>query len=406
MLNAEFDNYLNALWRKSRLSERQRDDLRRELQGHFDDALEYELGQGTEPREAVRRALADLGDAGDFAAALDQPYFLRRILMRSLLSAACVVIVATGFNFLNSSTTRPIGRANMIALAEAGDSAPVQAAPSLINLDQRIGNIDLKSSSLSDALDYLSDTLKCNLHVRWSQLEALGVARDQQVSLRLKDVTARQFLDLMLSEIADGNVSYRIDGNILLISGRDERPQDMATRVYDVTDLVGSHASAAGAAGKPAPEPKDFQLAIDSDPIVRHFRFQGQELDKQFKELAASPGREAEGARNRSQRDQYEQQEASRISDLQADFAARLQAAAEPLSPDDSAAVKLIQILEGAIDPECWSNNGGKGFADIFRGALVVRQSADMHKRVELLLDELRKVAQVRHSAATAAVAK
>ena len=64
----DYDAYLSLLTRFLRLSPSQRDEIRRELRAHMEEAIEAQLECGVPRDEAVRRALEDFGDAAELAA--------------------------------------------------------------------------------------------------------------------------------------------------------------------------------------------------------------------------------------------------------------------------------------------------------------------------------------------------
>ncbi|HZN36792.1 MAG TPA: permease prefix domain 1-containing protein, partial [Pirellulaceae bacterium] len=63
MSDREFNNYLTLLAGLLRLGEKQRQAIAEELRSHLEDRLEELLASGMTREEAIRRALAEFGDA-------------------------------------------------------------------------------------------------------------------------------------------------------------------------------------------------------------------------------------------------------------------------------------------------------------------------------------------------------
>src|SRR3954447_9980630 len=59
---------------------------------------------------------------------------------------------------------------------------------------------NLDNVSLNDAIDFLRDVSGANIHVNWRALEGIGVGKDAQVNVKLRSVTLRKVLDLVVSE--------------------------------------------------------------------------------------------------------------------------------------------------------------------------------------------------------------
>lgn len=117
-------------------------------------------------------------------------------------------------------------------------------------LGQRI-TVEFAETPLSDAVDFLQQTLAAQIHVKWRKLEEAGVARDTAVSLRLQDTPADMILDLMLEEM---NLDYTIDRGLLIISTAENLRSKLSVQVFNVQDLLpASPAKPAAEAGEGVP---------------------------------------------------------------------------------------------------------------------------------------------------------
>ncbi|MGH7178948.1 MAG: hypothetical protein ACREJC_16345 [Tepidisphaeraceae bacterium] len=106
-------------------------------------------------------------------------------------------------------------------------------------LDTVLPEVNLTGVALSDALDFLRDVSGANLHVEWKALEALGVGRDTPVNVRLRSVSLRKVLNIILAESGAGApLAYYVDGGVIEVTTKELADKDMITRVYPVEDLI------------------------------------------------------------------------------------------------------------------------------------------------------------------------
>ena len=61
-------------------------------------------------------------------------------------------------------------------------------------------SLNLAGVTLNDAIDFLRDISNANFHVNWPALEAIGVSKQTPVNIRLRNVSMRKVLTLLLSE--------------------------------------------------------------------------------------------------------------------------------------------------------------------------------------------------------------
>ncbi len=115
---------------------------------------------------------------------------------------------------------------------------------------QRLGQVASQMGStetavtFGDAVERIRLGSGLNLVVNWPALQQSGITRDQEVWWpRLTNVTWRKVLELMLQQVSASlggatQLDWAIDGGVLTISTRDDLNANLATRVYDVGDLL------------------------------------------------------------------------------------------------------------------------------------------------------------------------
>ena len=97
-----------------------------------------------------------------------------------------------------------------------------------------------KGVSLKDALEFVRDVSNTSFHVNWKAIEAAGVTSDTQVNFRLRNVSLRKLLTMILSE-AGGNedkLAFYVDEGIIEITTRELADSLVYTIVYPVQDLL------------------------------------------------------------------------------------------------------------------------------------------------------------------------
>jgi len=105
------------------------------------------------------------------------------------------------------------------------------------------GAIAFDQTPLHMVMDFLRDLSGLNLHVNWRALEMSGVTRDTPVTLKVRGVSMRRLLDLLMSQLSAnqdvyGSVYWIVDEGVVHISTGSALNQTTKTRRYDVTDLL------------------------------------------------------------------------------------------------------------------------------------------------------------------------
>src|SRR4051794_984185 len=67
------------------------------------------------------------------------------------------------------------------------------------SLNRVLPEMKFDGIAFSEAVDFLRDVTGANLHVNWKALESVGVTKETPVNLRLRQVSLRKVLGLMLS---------------------------------------------------------------------------------------------------------------------------------------------------------------------------------------------------------------
>ena len=336
----DYDAYLSLLTRFLRLSPSQRDEIRRELRAHMEEAIEAQLERGVPRDEAVRRALEDFGDAAELAARFSSIGGRKRWIMKGTAAAACIGFVALAFNNLptwNGDASPTAARTADTALQSV--AAAVQPHQDTDDADRdrrifealnkRVPEVAFDSVELEPVFDWFSEVTGIrNCHVQWSRLEEAGIERGTPISMRISDLRAERILRFILTEASNDHVDlqYAVFDGILVISTPEGFQRNLHIEVYAVDDL-----------------PTHTRRSA-RDPLT------GADV----------------------------------LTPRKTDVAVEDVAPAEPESD-------LINLIQNAVAPDTWSANGGSGYIQVYHGSLVVRQSEAVHAELARLLAALRE---------------
>jgi uncharacterized membrane protein YgcG len=107
------------------------------------------------------------------------------------------------------------------------------------SLSRTLPEMNFDGVALTDAIDFLRDITDANIVVNWKALEGAGVTPETLVNIKLRGVSLRKALSLLLSEAGGGEgITYTIDDGVIEITTTELANQRVYTRVYDVADLL------------------------------------------------------------------------------------------------------------------------------------------------------------------------
>ncbi len=345
MHDPEFETYLDLLSRFLRLSGRQREEIRRELRAHLDEALEDAAERGEPTNQVLRRVLSDFGDAAELAARFRYSHRRRRWIMNATLSAACIAFALVTTTFFDPQTQRADaarlpGGASGAVQPETNNDAQIRAA-----LLRVMPEVQLVDQPLEQALQWIASAMNVNVHIQWNLLQNAGVNRDTIINCKVKGLSVERVLRLMFDEI-DGPISYAVQDGVLVISTPDQLRKHLKTEVYDVRELIAlteMNVAAQKRRAMSATKERFDNAAIQTEPRV-----------------ATEAANSAKSA------------------------------PAQPAEDESSASRRVVELVTKMVSPDTWDVNGGTASIEEFNGVLVIRQYDMVHQQVRELLDSLR----------------
>jgi hypothetical protein len=97
--------------------------------------------------------------------------------------------------------------------------------------------MDFEETPLDEAVEYLSEYHGIDILVDRRALDTIGLGTDTPVTVRVKGISLRSGLKLMLKSI-DPTLAYTIENEVLVLTTREVVEQNLTTRNYPVADLV------------------------------------------------------------------------------------------------------------------------------------------------------------------------
>ena len=230
-------------------------------------------------------------------------------------------------------------------------------------LQETLIDADYDRVDFERVIDGLRERFNLNIHVSWTQLEKIGVRRDERIEVKLKQIPLATLLDIVLREVSDPllSLNFIVSDGILRITSRELMHEPTVLRTYDVTDLIESGYAIRRFANTPV-------LGLE----LTGREFIGGELRREGGSGGGFGGGGGGGG-------------GSGGGGIFGD--------AEDI--DRSIVMELIEsiasIIQDNVEPESWRDLGGEvGSLQLFDSTLLIRQTLRAHQRIGEVLTMLR----------------
>ena len=245
MSDQEFENYLALVGRMLRLSRRQANDLGCELRDHVEQRVDELVEAGNSPKDALRTALEEFGDAASLAAQFSAVQHLvrRRWMMRfATLSMAGSFLVAVLAMAMWPSDARFGSPGHSVAqdqstpteVADQGPSVSDNNRATAVRLNRAI-NVDFFEQPFDDFVEELKDLIGVSIWIHPSARD-LGLDGSQLVTMQFSECRASTLLEMVLSQ---HDCTYAIKDGIVVILSEDTSCEQtfLQVRVFDCQGL-------------------------------------------------------------------------------------------------------------------------------------------------------------------------
>ncbi len=243
--------------------------------------------------------------------------------------------------------------------AKRGDTAGVTESKENQEVRKKLSRVapEIKFDALefSEVIDKLIAFTGLNIVPSWPAMEALGIEKDAEVSLRLSHVSFEKALELILIEVGAGEVelAYEIDDGVIRISTKEDLSRRTLTLVYNIKDLLISVPTFRG------PQIQIANIGQDSG------QQQGGLGGGRFIEGGGQGG--GGGGQGNFLTDDGNDDEENQD---------------DPVEP-------IIELIQETIDPESWREAGGNvGSISSLNQQLIVTQTSTAHAQLRDLLRE------------------
>ena len=251
-----------------------------------------------------------------------------------------------------------LGAAVVLLLLLCGDCFAAKNAANAqtrAQLDRVLPAVNFTNVTLKDAIDFLRDVSGSNIHVNWKAIEAAGITPDTTINIKLRQVTLRKVLTLLLSEASGGTgLTFYIDDGVIEITTTEIADNTMYTVVYPVQDLLVEPPRFI--------EPPQFDLSYASS--------RGSAGGGRGGGGGGGSGGGGGGGGGSSggrglfgQSGNYNQQNN------------------QPREKDVKAK-ELVELIVETVSPQSWAQNGGKATIRFFNGNLIVTAPRSVHEAI------------------------
>ncbi len=242
-----------------------------------------------------------------------------------------------------------------------GESRSVSRARRSI-MDQRIPEVKFTNVALKDAVEFLRDVTGANIHVNWRAIETVGVAQDVNVNMRLREVTFKKALSLLLSEAGAGvALTYYMDQGVIEITTQELSDKEMFTRVYSVEDLV--------------VEIPDFNDAPDLSLMATSTGGSGGGGGGRGGGRGGGGGRSGGGGGGSSGGGGGTLGSSGSSTN------------SDKIKTKTERADDLVALIRETVYPEIWRDNGGQASIRYFNGNLIVTAPRSVHEAIGGVMD-------------------
>ena len=205
-------------------------------------------------------------------------------------------------------------------------------------LNTTLPEVRFAGVGLTDAIDFMRDVTGANITVNWKALEEAGVTKDTPINVRLRTVSLKKAIEMVLAEAGGGDkLTYDLDQNVIEITTRELADGRMFTRVFPIQDLIMEIPDFTDA--------PDFSLNTTSN---------NQNQNPQGGGGIGAGGNSGGGGAS------------------QGPFGNSTTTTKENGKTKDERAKELIDLIMAVIQPDVWQENGGKAAVRYWNGNLIV----------------------------------
>lgn len=108
--------------------------------------------------------------------------------------------------------------------------------------ETRLPEVVFANNTLEEALGFLEAVTQLNVDVDWDALDAINIARDEPISLSLRNIPVDTVLNRIMDKISSNDfgekAGWAVNDGVLVISSDSELRKNTTLDIYDVRDLI------------------------------------------------------------------------------------------------------------------------------------------------------------------------
>ncbi len=209
-------------------------------------------------------------------------------------------------------------------------------------LDRPLPEVKFNASALADVIDFLADASNANFSVDWKALDAVHVAKDAPITMRVGgSLPLRKVLSMVLRQAAnDAPLTFYVDEGVIEITSQEAADKVLICKTYPIQDLL-------------------FQAPDYNN---------APQLDLSSANSGQSAGGGGGGGGGGGS------------SNL---FSGGTQSQTQSANSQTDRANEIIKLITDTVKPELWQVNGGTATISFFRGMLIVNAPRSIHEMLE-----------------------
>lgn len=220
----------------------------------------------------------------------------------------------------------------------------------LATLETRRIPASFRDNTVEDVLAFVGTVTNLNIDVDWDSLAQIGIERDKEITLELREVPARVVLERILEKAqpdAFSRAGWAVNDGVLVVAADDALRKNTFVVIYDIRDLLF--------------QIPDFPDApqLDLDQVLN-----------QGAQGGGGGGGSVFGGDTGN---------------------------TEGVGPTEEELMdRILEILQTNVDFEGWRDNGGEtGVIQELNGNLIITNTAKNHREIQGLLNQLREIRSV-----------
>lgn len=229
--------------------------------------------------------------------------------------------------------------------------------------DNRIPVVDFDGVPLEKAVAYLREVTDVQFLPEWRSLDAIGISRNDTVTLQLKNVAVKTVLERLLDDLGDdwSKPAYTIDDGLVVISSDTALRKRTVPIAYDIRDLL-------------------FEVPyFDNAPMID---LSGRNGESGRRGQGGGVGGSAFGGNQGN----------SNSGPNNGPFGSPPGPEPDRRSREEIVG-QIVDLLLNTVDPEGWRENGGDtGSIQELNGNLIITNTPANHRQIEGLLSQLRQI--------------